>query len=281
MRRVSLNGRTIEGPVPIDAGDRGLTLGDGLFETFLVVNGIALWRNMHLARLEGSAHELGIAYDADAVNAAIDGLLEGAPRDHQVLRLTLTRGVAGRGLAGNARTPTLLGTLEPFDPALLFRPVTLFTSSIRRSQDSPAARLKTLSYIDAVAAAREAASHGADDALMLNTGGKLACSTIANIFLVRKNKLVTPARDQAILTGVTRQALIAAAQHIGILTEERAVTVVDLFRADGVFLTNSLRLLRPVTAIDRQPMPQADLARLADALCATARLQCGRDPRLI
>lgn len=281
MKRVLLNGVIVEGPLPVGTADRGLTLGDGLFETMLVVNRRPLWLHMHLARMEGAARELGIAYDSDATTQTIESILDGIGLDHHVLRLTLTRGSATRGLSGNGASPTLIATLDPFDAALLFQPATLFTSSIRRSQDSLAARMKTLSYIDNIAAAREAASHGADDALMLNATGKVACSTIANIFIVKKNRLITPARDQAILTGVTRQALIAAAQHIGIFTEERIVTVTDLFRADGVFLTNSLRLIRPVTTIDKQQMPQPDLARITDALCAVARLQCGRDPRLI
>ncbi len=281
MNRVSLNGAIVEGPLPIAAADRGLTLGDGLFETMLVVNRRPLWKHMHLARMEGAARELGITYDSEFMIAAIEGLLDGVGQEHHVLRLTLTRGSAARGLAGNGASPTLIAALEPFDASLMFQPATLFTSTIRRSQDSLAARMKTLSYIDNIAAAREAASHGADDALMLNATGKVACSTIANIFLLKKNKLITPARDQAILTGVTRQALIAAAQHIGIFTEERIVTVTDLFRADGAFLTNSLRLMRPVVSIDKQPLPQPELSLLAHALCEAARLQCGRDPRLI
>lgn len=281
MKRVSLNGRFVDGLLPIEATDRGLTLGDGLFETMLVVNRRPLWLHMHLARMEGAARELAIAYDNDQATATVDAILEGVGPEHHVLRLTITRGSGARGLSGNGTSPTFIAALEPFDAALLFQPATLFTSSIRRSQDSLAARMKTLSYIDNIAAAREAASHGADDALMLNATGKVACSTIANVFIVKKNKLITPARDQAILTGVTRQALIAAAQHIGIFTEERIVTVTDLFRADGAFLTNSLRLIRPVTAIDKQAMPQPDLTRLIDTLCAVARLQCGRDPRLI
>lgn len=281
MKRASLNGILVDGPLPINAADRGLTLGDGLFETMLVVNGTPLWKNMHLARMQGAANELGIALDSEVAATAMDGILEGIGPEHHVLRLTLTRGSAMRGLAGHSAYPAIITTLEPFDAGQLFQPATLMTSSIRRSQDSLAARMKTLSYIDNIAAAREAAAHGADDALMLNAAGKVACSTIANIFLLQKNKLITPARDQAILTGVTRQALIAAAQHIGIFTEERIVTVADLFRADGAFLTNSLRLLRPVVSVDRQSLPQPDLAALADALCAAARLQCGRDPRLI
>lgn len=281
MKRVLLNGETIEGLLPIAETDRGLTLGDGLFETMLVVNRRPLWKHMHLARMEGAARELGIVYDSDVVIAAIENLLDGIGPEHHVLRLTLTRGGATRGLAGNGASPTLIAALDSFDAGLMFQPATLFTSTIRRSQDSLAARMKTLSYIDNIAAAREAQSHGADDALMLNSTGKVACSTIANIFLLKKNKLITPARDQAILTGVTRQALIAAAQHIGIFTEERIVTVTDLFRADGAFLTNSLRLMRPVISVDKQPLPQPELSPLAHALCEAARLQCGRDPRLI
>ena len=57
---------------------------------------------------------------------------------------------------------------------------------------------------------------------MLNTDGRVACSTIANIFLMKDGKLITPARDQAILTGVMRQALIAAAQHIWASTPRSA-----------------------------------------------------------
>ena len=48
-----------------------------------------------------------------------------------------------------------------------------------------------------------------------------------------------------------------------------------------MFLTNSLRFIRPVTALDRQPLPQADLSALVQALCEAARLQCGHDPRMV
>ena len=40
-------------PSPLDPRDRGLHLGDGLFETILVVNRMPLWANMHLARMRG------------------------------------------------------------------------------------------------------------------------------------------------------------------------------------------------------------------------------------
>ena len=66
-----------------------------------------------------------------------------------------------------------------------------------------------------------------------------------------KSTLVTPARDQGILTGVMRQALIHNAAHLGLAVEERAVKPAELGKADAVFLTNSLRFIRPVTALSR------------------------------
>ena len=281
MRRVWFNGTLTDGMLAIDARDRGLLLGDGVFETMLVLNTTALWANMHLARMESAAKELGLGFDRGTVDDAIDEILEGAAATHYVLRITLTRGSSTRGLGGNGGTSSMMITIDPFDPTLMFQPVTLATSTIRRNTHSPTSRLKTISYIDNIAAAREASAKGMEDALMLNVAGAVACSTIANLFLVKNGMLVTPARDQGILTGVIRQALIAAAGNLGVATEERVVQPAELAKADGVFLTNSLRFIRPVKALDQLPLAQSDLTTFMTALCETARLQCGRDPRLI
>ncbi|MFM8746732.1 MAG: aminotransferase class IV [Aestuariivirga sp.] len=275
------NGAMIDGPLAIDRGERGLLLGDGLFETMLAVNRVALWRNMHLLRLEAAAAELGIGFDRARVEEALAAVLAEAPPSHQVLRVTLSRGVAARGLAAEGENPGLLVTCDPFDPALMFRPVALATSTIRRNPFSMASRHKTLSYIDSIAAAREAAARGCEDALMLNADGKVASSSIANIFLLKGKTLVTPGRGEAILTGIMRQALIHAAAHLGFAVEERTVTPGELTEADAVFLTNSLRFIRPVTALDQTPLRQRDLSAFVEALCKAARLQCGHDPRLI
>jgi branched-chain amino acid aminotransferase len=281
MSRTWFNGTLTAGTFPVDRAERGLLLGDGLFETMLIVNRTSLWSNMHLVRLEAAARELGIGFDRDRLDDAMADILADAPPGHQVLRVTLTRGSTARGLGASGGQPSLLLTLDPFDQQLMFKPCTLSTSSIRRNPHSVASRLKTLSYIDNIAAAREAVADGSEDALLLNTTGHVASSSIANIFLLKGRTLITPARDQGILTGVMRQVLIHSATHLGYTAEERAVGPEELRQADAVFLTNSLRFMRPVTSIDRDPLPQGDLAELKDGLCGAARLQCGRDPRLI
>jgi branched-chain amino acid aminotransferase len=198
-----------------------------------------------------------------------------------VLRVTLTRGSAARGLAAVGGSSSLLLMLDAFDPAMMLKPVALSSTAIRRNPASVSCRLKTTSYIDNIAAAREAASHGVEDALMLNTAGNVACTTIANVFLLKGKTLITPARDQGILTGVTRQTLLHSAAHLGLKPEERVVKPEELRDADAVFLTNSLRFIRPVTALDREQLPQADLSPLVQSLCEAARLQCGHDPRMV
>ena len=65
----------VEGPLELERGERGLLLGDGLFETILVLNRTPLWGNMHFARLESAAKELGIGFDRDTLDDAIDGQL--------------------------------------------------------------------------------------------------------------------------------------------------------------------------------------------------------------
>lgn len=281
MSRTWFNGALIDGPLEVARGERGLLLGDGLFETMLVLNRTPLWGNMHLARLEAAAHELGLGFHRDGLDDAITEILDGIPKLHHVLRVTLTRGSAARGLAAVGGSSSLLLMLDAFDPAMMLKPVALSSTAIRRNPASVSCRLKTLSYIDNIAAAREAASHGVEDALMLNTAGNVACTTIANLFLLKGKSLITPARDQGILTGVTRQTLLHSAAHVGLRPEERVVKPEELKEADAVFLTNSLRFIRPVTALDREPLGQADLAPLVQALCEAARLQCGHDPRMV
>jgi branched-chain amino acid aminotransferase len=249
MNRIWFEGKLHEGPLSISAHDRGLTLGDGIFETILVLNNVALWRDEHLSRMEAFAQQLQIAFPADEIGRAVDALIA-KTNTHHALRLTLTRGAAGRGLAANAVHPTFVGTLTEFDPNLQFEAMTLFTSSIERNLKSPTSYIKTLSYLDQVMAAREAVDAGYDEALMFNTKGRVACCSIGNIFLVIDDELVTPSLYEGILNGIMRGAVIEAARYAGIKVRERLVRLADLDKAESMFATNSLRYIRAVKQLD-------------------------------
>lgn len=248
MKRVWFNKALVEGRLSLSAFDRGLTLGDGVFETIAVTKNVALWRFEHLERMRAAAATLGIPFPENMIEDAVDALTHKA-KGHHVLRLTLTRGEGGRGLAGGVEKPTLIGTLQPFDQALRFQPSSVITSTIRRNL-SPATGIKSLSYIDNILAAREAHDKGMDDAVMLNAAGRVACTTIGNLFLEVEGGLLTPSLSEGVLPGIMRAAVIAVAKSKGIAVKEKRVAQKDLLAADGVFITNSLRFVRSVSKLD-------------------------------
>jgi branched-subunit amino acid aminotransferase/4-amino-4-deoxychorismate lyase len=90
----------------------------------------------------------------------------------------------------------------------------------------------------------------ADEALMLNTAGSVASVTTGNIFLMKDGRLVTPSLDQGILPGIMRGLVIEAARLQRMAVEERTVDEREMLSADGLFCTNSLRFIRPVSSYD-------------------------------
>jgi branched-chain amino acid aminotransferase len=215
LSAVWFNGGFVAGSLPLDPQDRGFLLGDGVFETVAVINHKPLWLDEHLQRMAHAAAELGIAFNAPGSFAGLTAVLKKSAAPCEVLRLTLSRGKAARGLAEDDASPSLLITLDEFAGKNLFQPCRLKVSQVRRNEFAPSSRLKTLSYIDGIAAAREVAGQ-ADDALMLNTSGHVASATVANIFALLGDELITPSLNQGILPGTTRRILLNHAKKLGL-----------------------------------------------------------------
>ena len=146
-------------------------------------------------------------------------------------------------------------------------PADLITSTVRRNDLSPASRLKTLSYLDNVLARREARAAGADEALMLNNQGHLACASAGNLFWLEGQALSTPALDCGVLAGLARGRVMAAAEGLGLETREVRAGLEALAGASAVFLTNSLTGVRPLVWLDGRDL--GDDPRVA-ALAAAA-----------
>ena len=258
------NGQFVES-LSLDVNERGLMLGDGLFETLAVHQGKAIWLEEHLVRMGEAASELGIPFVKGEVNFAVSAILQKSAAPTEVLRVTLTRGPTARGLAAEATKPSLILSLNPFDKSKLPPTLRLATSAIRRNPSSPTSRMKTLNYIDNIMAAR-AASTSADDALMLNAAGNVSCSTVGNIFMLKGDMLTTPALDQGILPGIVRAKIIQGANQIGLRVIQSVIAPTALAQADAIFLTNSLRLATAVSIIDGAPCGLRDISFINDFL---------------
>lgn len=248
--------------IPLD--DRGLLLSDGLFETLLAVDRAPVDLAAHLDRMAAGCAALGLPQlDRPEAEAAIGRVVQGIGMGRAAVRLTLTAGSGGRGLerplAPVARLfATAAAAPTPAEPARLA------TVSVRRNEASPASRWKTLAYLDNVLARREAVAAGADEALMLNVAGEVACAAAANVFWIAGGRLFTPALECGVLAGVMRGRVLRAAQGLGMETAEVRVQPRMLAGAEAVFLTNSLIGVRPVAELDgRRFLPSALAEQLA------------------
>jgi branched-chain amino acid aminotransferase len=141
--------------------------------------------------------------------------------------------------------------------------------------------LKSLAYLDNILAARDAIAAGADDALFLNDAGQPACSTIANLFVIRGNELATPPVSEGVLAGTMRALILESAAAAGLHGEERSLSSSEMLEADAVFLTNSVRFLAPVVSLDGAALHGgADRhSPLLAVVAGIASAECGFDPR--
>lgn len=269
----------------IRLADRGFLLGDGVFDTLVAFGRRPFAGERHLARLSAHAAAIGIAVDGGRVRDGWAAVLAAMPDGHAVLRTTVTRGVARRGLwpAADA-VPTLAVAASPWSAELAGRPLRLAVAAIRRNEGAPTSRLKTLGYLDNVLAARDAAAAGADDALLVNGAGRVACTTIANVLAVRGDRLSTPPLSDGVLDGVTRQLLLEAAPRLGLIPEERSMTVAEFAAADAAMAVNSVRFVQPVAALDGRAVGDPGhpaIAALGRALAAAVRAECGCDAAIL
>lgn len=257
----------------IDPDDRGFLLGDGLFETVLFRRGQPMLWDAHMVRLVESCAAIGLpAPEPDAcLTAARRAITEARMQDRRVaLRLNWSAGPGPRGL-DRPEEPAPRLTVRA---ALATKPeggATLATASIRRNPTAPTSRLKTLSYLDNVIARREAEAAGAEEALMLDGEGRLACAAAANLFWLADGALFTPSLDCGALDGVMRGVVISAAEGAGLPVSEVAAPSSVLDRAQAVFLTSSLIGVRPVATLDGRAIPQGAIpSRVASAAAAVS-----------
>jgi branched-chain amino acid aminotransferase len=272
------NGALQERPVvSFDLTDRGLNLGDGVFDTSLARNGRIFRRKSHIDRMADAAEILGIPFDEMAAGTALDALA-GAIGDGAV-RLTLTRGPGPRGLSFPKNpAPVLYGAAAAMQTPL-FPVLKLGTTSIRRNETSPASRIKALPYLDSVLALEQASARGADEVLFENTHSRVACLATANIFAIFGRQLVTPPLSDGALAGTTRAFVLSKAHGLHFDVAERSLPLEKFSRADALFATSSLRLIAPCSQLDAIAYPSETneiVMELQASIKEAIAAECGR-----
>jgi branched-chain amino acid aminotransferase len=111
------------------------------------------------------------------------------------------------------------------------------------------------SYVTSALAKTEAIQRGFDEAIFLNSRGKIAEGSAMNIFMVREGVLITPPVTEDILEGITRRSVLELAKHLGIPTEERQIDHSELLIANEVFLTGTAARITPIKKIEQYELP--------------------------
>ena len=229
----------------ISVRDHGLTVGDGVFETMKVVDGVPFAFSRHLARLRTSGDLLGLDVpDEELLRAGAAALIQAHPGGEIArLRVTVTGGDGPPGTERGDAEPTVLmvgGPLKRWSGA-----ATVATVPWARNERSAIVGAKTTSYAENVVALAWAKVRGAEEALFLDTRGNISEGTGSNIFVVVDGALLTPALSAGCLAGVTRALVV---EWSGAAQAELPAVILD--QASEVFLTSSTRDLQAVGAMD-------------------------------
>lgn len=239
--------------VPSDAAvipvaDLSVQRGYGVFDFFRTANGVPLFIEDHLARLEHSAAalHLPIRYNRDQLKQIIRELIQKNNCAESGIRITITGGVSTDGY-----TPAEPGFIITQQPLLMnnnlaeIRSIRLVTCE--HTRELP--HVKSINYLMGVYLQEQVKQSGADDVLYTHSG-YVSELPRSNIFMInREGHLITP--SEYILHGITRKHLLELANE-QLPVEIRPVSVDELLQADEVFISSTTKRLWAVTEINNR-----------------------------
>ena len=253
--RAWVNGELVNATGPsVAAVDHGVTVGDGVFETCKVVDGVPFALERHARRLDRSLAGLGLPpADHSVIDAGIEAVLSGEPLAYGRLRYTVTGGVGPLGSDRDASPLTYIVTASPTTPSPATGKVVVVPWT--RNERSATAGLKTTSYAENVVALAYAKERGGAEALFANSLGNLCEGTGSNVFVVVDGQIVTPDLASGPLAGVTRELVIEWCGEEGLTVRAEPLPMFILTLADEVFITSSVKDVMAVHAVDDRQLP--------------------------
>lgn len=262
----------------ISVFDHGLLYGDGVFEGIRAYGGRVFLCREHLDRLFEGAHYLclDIPMSKEDIEAAIYETMRANDLADCYIRLIVTRGVGDLGLNPFLCKPAsviiITASIALYPPELYetgLEIITAATPQIHPEVLNP--RIKSLNYLNNIAAKIEALRAGVQEAILLNHLGHVCECTGDNIFIVKDGVLKTPPPSAGLLEGCTRNLVLQIARDAGIDARETTLQRYDLYNADECFLTGTAAELIAVVKIDGRAVADAKPGPLTQDLLARFR----------
>lgn len=236
--------------------DRGFIFADGIYEVIPAFSGKPFRLEHHLNRLNDNLTAIKISnpYTAALWQSIFTDLI--AKNNYSntdcSIYMQVTRGVAKRDhVFPENSTPTIFVMINPMpsaNPEKLEKGLTVITREDIRWQYC---NIKSISLLGNIILKQEAADNNADEAVLIRDG-HLTEGSSSNVFIVKDGVIKTPIKNHQLLPGITRDLIVEIAQQHGLACEETTITQQELFDADEVWLSSSLKEVSPVCTIDNQ-----------------------------
>lgn len=212
--------------------DEGLMYGIGLFETIAIADGHAILLQAHLNRLNTDLQSLNIQKKIE--KEQILSYLQTESFQNGVLKVMVSE------------KNTIFTTREnPYTEEQFQKGFEVRLSTICRNSTSPFTYLKSFHYGDNYFEKKQARKQGFDEPIFLNEKGQICEGATTNLFFIQNGKIYTPPVQCGLLDGILRQYII---RHYG--AAEKFLTMDMLSEIEGVFLTNSLLGIMPVSIFE-------------------------------
>ncbi len=128
----------------------------------------------------------------------------------------------------------------------------------------------------------EALENGYDEAIMLNSHGKVAEGSAENIFIIKDDIIQTPPLSAGGLEGITRDSIIQIIEENGGFVVERDLERDDLYAADEIFMTGTAAEVKSVTQIDKVKIGNGKMGSITKALQKSfTDIVMGKDERFL
>jgi 4-amino-4-deoxychorismate lyase len=233
----------------INAEDRGLAYGDGVFRTLRIQAGRPVCWERQYAKLQHDCNALKISCPSALVLSSELQQL-GKPQPEGIAKIIITRGVSARGYAPSAQTEgTRILSINPYTayPADYAKTgVRMHVCKVRLGHQLLLAGIKHLNRLENVLAASEWRDQDVPEGLLTDIAGNIISGTRSNLFMLRGNILYTPNLSRCGVAGVQRDRVMDWAKQIGVSCKVEDFHLEELVQAEEIFLVNSVFGLWPV-----------------------------------
>ncbi len=255
---VYINGNLVPAEqAKISVFDAAYLYGEGLFETLSAIDSHVLFLKDHLQRLYRGARALKIPIPLtqQKLEIAVHETLRANQLRDAYLRINISAEESDVGkrhrCASEAHVVIFAKPPDPYPQRLYQKGCRLILIRSVTNDSAQIATLKTTNYLAKVVARREIATRGADEGILLNAKGFVTECAGSNLFLVKRNTLITPALEEGVMPGVTRKKLLQLIRRKKIPCQEKRVSPKQLERADEIFITSTLKGVMPVAQLER------------------------------